>query len=135
MPYWRLFYHLVWATKERNPSITAAIEPIIERSLTSTLDAMHCIRHAIGFMPDHVHVAVSIPPSLAVSDVVARLKGASARAVNLALPASRFAWQGDYGALSFGERSLHDVVAYVMNQKDRHESGKVWPSIETAHGK
>jgi putative transposase len=133
VPYWRLFYHLVWATKERDPKITAEIEPVVERSLNSTLDAMHCLRHAIGFMPDHVHVAVSIPPSLAISDVVARLKGASARAVNLAYPAISFAWQGDYGALSFGERSLHDVVAYVLNQKERHATGKLWPSIETAN--
>jgi putative transposase len=26
MPYWRLFYHLVWATKDRAPLINAEIE-------------------------------------------------------------------------------------------------------------
>ena len=35
MPYSQLFYHLVWATKGREPRLTEEIEPIVFRFLQS----------------------------------------------------------------------------------------------------
>ena len=29
MPYWRMFYHVVWATKRRLPLITAEVEAVL----------------------------------------------------------------------------------------------------------
>jgi putative transposase len=74
-------------------------------------------------MPDHLHIVVSIPPRIAVSDFVRRLKSAPSLLVNRAEGGSRldaFAWQAEYGVLTFGERSLPDVVAYVQNQPAHH---------------
>jgi putative transposase len=132
VPYWRLFYHLVWATKGRAPVLTPEMEPTLERSMRTTIDGMRGIPHAVGFMPDHVNVAASIPPSVTVADVVARLKGASSHAVNQAYPAAGFAWQADYGVLSFGEKNLPDVLAYVRDQPRRHADNRLWPTLERA---
>ena len=63
--YWRLFYHLVWSTKKREPSISQDLETVISRSFDLTCDDLELIVHARGFMPDHVHIAVSIPPKVA----------------------------------------------------------------------
>ncbi len=52
--------------------------------------------HAIGGMPDHVHVAVSIPPTIAVSDYVQLLKGSSSRYLTKQITEpgiDAFAWQ------------------------------------------
>ena len=35
-----------------------------------------------------------------------------------------FQWQGGYGALSLGERSLETVIAYVRNQPEHHRTGR-----------
>jgi len=77
--------------------------------------------HAAGNVDDHVHVVVSIPPKMSVADCVRHLKGASAYAINH-MPGSfdQFRWQGGYGALSVGERSLETVMAYAARQKERH---------------
>jgi putative transposase len=130
MPYWRLFYHLVWATKGRESAISSEIERTIEWSMRTTIDTMRVIPHAIGFMPDHVHVAVSIPPSVLVADLVARLKGSSSHAVNQRHATDSFRWQGDYGVLSFGEKNLPDVIAYIQNQRRRHAANQLWPALE-----
>jgi putative transposase len=133
MPYWRLFCHLVWATRGREPLIAEREERIIRRSMQTTLDAMHAIPHAVGMMPDHVHVVASIPPSVLVAEVVKRLKGSSTHAVNHEGAESReqpFAWQGEYGVLSFGERALPEVVSYVQNQREHHAKGQTWPGLE-----
>jgi putative transposase len=133
MPYWRLYYHLVWATRGREPLIEEREERIIRRSIQASLDKMRVIPHAVGVMPDHVHIAASIPPSVLVADVVKHVKGASTHAVNHDESNSTeqpFAWQGEYGVLSFSERALPDVVAYVNNQREHHVNGKLWPGME-----
>jgi putative transposase len=118
MPYWRLHYHLVWATQQRESVLTEDVRAIVERSMRLTSDDLGLICHAIGFMPEHMHVAVSIPPRHAVSEVMKRLKGDSSHAVRAEHPA--FTWQTEYGALSFGDRALPTVTAYVQEQAARH---------------
>jgi REP element-mobilizing transposase RayT len=87
--------------------------------------------HAIGGVEDHVHVAVSIPPRLALSDFVGQLKGGSTHWVtHLSGHAQPFAWQQDYGALSFGKQALPKVVEYIHAQPDRHRTQQVSPAME-----
>ena len=62
MPYWRTFFHIVWTTKNRHPMIGEMEVEIIGQSLKTTFDDLEVIPHAVGYMPDHVHVVVSIPP-------------------------------------------------------------------------
>jgi putative transposase len=135
MPYWRLYYHIVWATKSREPVLTDADVRVITRSIRTTLQSFHANPHAIGVMPDHVHVVVSVPPNVAISDVVGRMKGASTHALNHQPnqpPDRNFSWQTEYGILSFGEKALPSVVEYIENQKEHHASQRLWPTLENA---
>jgi putative transposase len=137
VPYWRLFYHLVWATKDRRPLIGEREERLIRRSFELTFTDLDAVPHAIGFMPDHVHVVVSAPPKVAPADIARRLKGASAHAVNSRNDGPRvdvFAWQGEYGVMSFGEQALPGVVAYANDQPARHADGKTWAKAEQTAG-
>ena len=79
-------------------------------------------------MPDHVHVAVSIPPRHAVSEVMKRLKGASSHAVRA--EHRSFTWQTEYGALSFGDKALPKVTAYVEEQAERHAARTTIAQLE-----
>jgi putative transposase len=128
MSYWRLFYHIVWATKGREPLIDAEHEATVTRIVQAVCRESGAVVHAMGFMPDHVHVAVSIPPRIAVSDFVQQLKGGSSYQMNR--PDAWFRWQPEYGVVSFGERALPDVVAYVQNQRVRHAAEHLWPKFE-----
>ncbi|HEX5944159.1 MAG TPA: transposase [Anaerolineales bacterium] len=67
MPYWRLFYHVIWSTKNRLPLIDPAWEKDLHGYIRGKATALECIPYAIGGMPDHLHVAISIPPKLAVA--------------------------------------------------------------------
>jgi putative transposase len=89
--------------------------------------------HDIGVVADHVHLAVSIPPKHAVSDVVQRLKGSSSRALGEddRKPENPWVgWQSEYGVLTFGERSLPEVAKYVRDQMDHHADGTLIPAFE-----
>jgi putative transposase len=133
MPYWRTFFHVVWTTKNRHPWIGALEEEIVSASLKLTFAEMEIIPHAVGFMPDHVHVVVSVPPKVAIADLVRRMKGASAHAINedrRRMEQTKFGWQDEYGVLTFGEKALPDVKAYVLNQGAIHANRKTWASME-----
>ncbi|MBI1878240.1 MAG: IS200/IS605 family transposase [Chloroflexi bacterium] len=121
MPYHRLHYHLIWATYQREPWLIDEIERQVYGTILNKAKELDCAIHAIGGIDDHIHVAVSIPPKLAVAEVIRQFKGASAYYVNhQPQAAANFRWQSGYGALTFGDRSMETVVAYVRNQKEHH---------------
>jgi len=126
MTYWRLHYHLIWGTHEREPSITVEREKIFYGVLYNKGKELELKIHAAGNIEDHVHVVVSIPPKLAVADCVRHLKGASTYAINHIVGSNgKFKWQGGYGALTVGERSLETVMEYAMRQKERHGENRL----------
>lgn len=121
MSYWRLHYHLVWASYQRVPLLDESLERQVYGTILGKAKDLGVIIHAIGNIEDHIHVAASIPPKLAVADCVKHFKGASSHYVNHQPGASGgFGWQDGYGALTFGDRAMEDVVAYVRNQKEHH---------------
>jgi REP element-mobilizing transposase RayT len=126
MTYWRLHYHLIFATFERQPTLTGEREKVFYGTLYGKAKELELKIHAAGNADDHAHVVLSIPPKLSVADCVKHIKGASAFAINH-MPNSdgQFKWQEGYGALSIGERSLETVMAYAVNQKKHHQEQNI----------
>lgn len=131
MPYWRLFYHIVWGTKNRLPLIESTWEAELHGYIRGKAAALECIPHAINGMPDHIHVVISIPPKLSVATLIGQLKGASSHRVNeIFISNNSFAWQAEYGVSSFSEKALPTLVEYVKNQKKHHANNTFTPAME-----
>jgi putative transposase len=132
MSLWRTYYHLIWSTAERQPLITPILEPELYGYIRGKSDFLGCIIHAIGGIEDHIHIVVSIPPKLSISQFVKTIKGSSAYHLNhlpLALN-SEFKWQQNYGVFSLGGKQLEEAKAYVNRQKEHHQQGTVIPALE-----
>ena len=123
MPFVKLHYHLFWAFKNRARALTPELEADLFPYLVAEAHHLGCQALAINGCEDHVHVVVSAPPTLAVSDLVKGLKGASAHALGVH-------WQVGYGAFTVGERGLPVAVAYVENQKNHHARKTTFPALE-----
>jgi putative transposase len=122
MPYWRLFYHITWGTKNRLALISADFEPSLHNVLAAKATNLGGIVHAVGGVSDHVHLVVSVPPSISLSDFIGQVKGNSSHFVNHEIkPEFTFAWQREYGVVSFSGGQLNDVVKYVKNQRKHHQ--------------
>jgi putative transposase len=131
MPYWRLFYHVAWGTKNRWPLIESAWESDLYGYMWGKATALECIPHAINGMSDHTHVVISIPPKLSIATLIGQLKGASSHHVNHEFVTNQsFAWQAEYGVLSFSEKSLSTIVEYVNNQKKHHAENTLIAAME-----
>lgn len=131
MSYWRLFYHLVWATKQRLPEIDDARSAVLMEMIPGIAREDGAMVHAIGTMPDHVHVAISIPPRVAIAQVVSRVKGSTSHRFGHDDRAETWhGWQAEYGVISLTEKSLPRVVEYVRNQSQRHANNEIYFGLE-----
>jgi putative transposase len=131
MPYYRCFYHIVWATKHRRPIITNVCEPILVAALKQKAVSLDCVVIAANGTEDHLHVAIEIPPALAVAKVVGALKGTSAKQLNSSLSLEPlFQWQEGYGVFTVSEKSLPHVLDYISKQKQHHQLGTIHPYFE-----
>ena len=131
MPYWQLFYHAVWATRCREPLISAEVESVIHGLLRGKAVGLGAEVFALNGMEDHVHLVTSIPPKLAVAAFIGKVKGATSTRFNKSGLLNRpFFWQEEYAVLSFDRKRLPQYVAYVRNQKTHHAKGSVIPILE-----
>jgi putative transposase len=131
MPYWKLYYHFVWCTKNRLPLIDSVLEPALYRAIVAKVQKLGGFVHALGGIEDHVHLSVSIPPKLAPATFIGDVKGNSSHFVNYVIkPEFEFHWQAEYGVVSFGERNLSSVVRYIHNQKQHHAEGTLIAAME-----
>jgi putative transposase len=125
--------HLTWHTKGSLPLLSPAVEELIYRDVRQRIvNTPGAFVHASGGTETHVHVAVSVPPTLLVSELVGQLKGASSHEVNqqFGLHGKKLEWQAGYGVLSFGTGDLEWVKEYIQNQKDHHANGRVFDRLE-----
>ncbi len=88
--------------------------------------------HESGGIETHVHLVVTIPPTLLISEFIGQLKGGSSHDVNQALGGRQkeLQWQTGYGVVSFGTRDLSWVLDYVRNQREHHARGTVHERLE-----
>ena len=124
--------HFVWHVKSSLPIITEQIEPRLFRYVRSyALKSKGLIFHEIGGTETHVHMAVTIPPTLLISEWIGKIKGASSHYINHELANRKLLdWQTGYGVVSFGTRDLEWVVRYIRNQKEPHRKGTTVELLE-----
>ena len=67
--------HLVWITKHRYTVLTKAVGLRLRELIRQTCDAkdIEIIQGVVS--KDHIHLYISYPPNLSVSDIVKALKG------------------------------------------------------------
>lgn len=126
-----MYAHLVWATYDRQPIITPALEPAIYDCIRQKCKSLGCDALAIGGIEDHVHLVIRQSATVTVAHLVKHVKGSSSHlAANVLAPNLGFRWQGRYGGYSITETQGETVSSYVLNQKERHCTGRLWPALE-----
>ena len=126
------YYHVVWAVQDRLPLLIPEIEAIAIRAVRRKSQELECPIYAINAVPDHMHVAVSILPRLAVSEWVRSVKGLSTREINAHAPNMdvHFHWQKGYSVHTFGAKVLPIVRQYIDRQKQHHADNTLEPYLE-----
>ena len=75
----------------------------------------------IGGVEDHVHLLVKLSPTIAISDVLRKIKSNSSKWINERSDVTRkLEWQSGYAAFSVSESQLPSVAEYIANQAEHH---------------
>ena len=125
--------HMVWHTKTSLPLLTPTVEPVAHRCLKKRIiDTPGAFVHEIGGTETHVHLAVTIPPTLTISDWIGELKGGTSHDVNQQMDRQQkvLQWQAGYGVVSFGTKDLDWVKAYIQNQRQHHQQRTAQERLE-----
>ncbi len=77
---------------------------------------------AVFAMPDHIHMLVSISPTILISELVRDIKAGSSKFINeKGWTHGKFNWQEGYGAFSYSKSHVDSVVQYILNQEEHHK--------------
>lgn len=115
--------HIVWVTKYRYKVLTGDIQSRCRDLVRQICDADD-VRILKGVVSqDHVHLHVEYRPSLALSDLVKRLKGRSSRRIQEEFPEigkrywGRHFWAIGYGIWSTGNITDEMVKEYLEHHR------------------
>ncbi len=93
----RLFYHIVWGTKYREPIISPGTVKTLYGFIRSKAIGLGGYVYALNGTEDHVHLLAHIPRSLPVSQFVGKVKGFSSAQTNkIRSCENKFYWQSEY---------------------------------------
>ena len=116
-----ILLHVIFSTKDREPMIPRELADELYRYLAVACDAHGSHAYRIGGMPDHVHIACTLPRTVAASKLLEEIKKSSSKWIKERdRRCAAFAWQGGYGAFSLGQSQLDTVIQYIGRQKEHH---------------
>ncbi len=131
MPYWRLFYHFVWTTRERLPLISEPVEQEVYALARKKAEELGGVVLALGGITDHIHLVASAPPRLSPAEFIGQIKGFTAMTFNKSHQGEDVLfWQNEYGVFSFSKASLPKLISYVKRQKEHHQEGSLMAALE-----
>lgn len=122
MSYVSAYFHCVFATKDRRLLITPELQQRLWPYLGGIARENEMKALEIGGVADHVHMLISIPPTIPISKAMQLIKGGSSKWIHDTFPDQRlFAWQSKYGAFSVSVSQLEAVSTYIRNQQEHHK--------------
>jgi putative transposase len=114
MSYVSSYFHCVFGTKERRPVMTPALRERLWPFLGGIARQNQMKALEIGGVADHVHLLLSLPPTLPLAKALQLIKGGSSKWVHETFPEQRlFGWQEKYGAFSVSVSQLDTIRQYI----------------------
>ena len=116
--------HLVWITKYRKPVLRGEIAKRLRELVRQTCATLDVVIESGHVVADHVHLLVSVPPDLAVSELVQRLKGRSSRLLLVEFGElnrqfwGKHLWARGYFAASSGTVTDEIIKQYIESQAE-----------------
>ena len=116
---YKIEYHFVWVTQYRYKVLQGDAGQRVRERVRQTCEAFE-IRTLKGVVSkDHVHILVSVPPELAPSEIMRRIKGRTSSKLFEEFPAlkkrywGRHFWARGYFCATVGEVSEEMIKEYL----------------------
>jgi putative transposase len=118
--YYKLHYHIVFGTKERQTILNTEIRPRLWSYMAGTVSGLGGFPRKINGWIDHVHLLIDLKPSHNIADIVREVKKASTPWLRQEVGIRNFSWQDGYAVFTVGHRELDVIHRYVELQEEHH---------------
>jgi putative transposase len=119
--YSNLLTHAIFGTKDRLLLLDAELKSELFPYMGGIIKKLRGVPILINGPRDHVHALFVQPASLAVSEMMEKLKANSSKWVHQRWPRRRrFGWQEGYAAFSVSHSNLSRVKDYIERQEQHH---------------
>jgi putative transposase len=122
---YNLQYHLVWCQKYRKSVLVGPVETALKQLLEEKATALEVHIEALEVMPDHVHLFMSAPPTLAPAQLANQFKSYTSHVLRHQFPhlKSRLPtlWRRSNSIGSTGAVTAETVKGSIEEQKKRGE--------------
>ena len=123
-------YHLVWPTKYRRKIFNEGVLAFLQEVMKDiSKHYPELIVKEVNTDLDHVHILISIPPQIAVGEVVRIIKANTARELNLKFPflrkvywGTRSIWSAGYFASTVGINE--DIIRRYIQRQGEEDAGQ-----------
>ena len=120
-------FHIVWITKYRYKILRGELQRRVREIVAQVAEefGVHIIRGVVS--ADHIHILVSIPPHVRVSDLVKVMKGRSSPKVQQEFPElrkrywGRHFWSRGYFSVTSGNVTDDMIAEYIDKHIDAHK--------------
>jgi len=120
--YHQIYVQSVFAVKYRASVIKPEWRNEFCGVIGNLINETGCKNIIVNGVEDHVHCFFGLLPSLAISDVMQKIKSNSSGWLNKQnFMKHRFAWQSGYGAFTYSRSDLNNVYQYILNQEVHHK--------------
>jgi REP element-mobilizing transposase RayT len=117
----QIYIQLVFVVRRREKLIRKEWEEELYKYITGIIAAKGQKLMAINGVEDHIHILIGMKPSCRLSDLVKEVKFSSGGFVNdKNFCKKQFRWQEGYGAFSYSQSAIKNVINYINNQKEHH---------------
>jgi len=114
-----LLTHIVFSTKDREPLIVPEVKAELFAYLGGLTRELKGKAYGINGTTDHVHMLISLPANVSVSEAMRFIKSNSSGWVHDKWQRA-FAWQLGYGAFSVSKSNVPEVLKYIAKQEAYH---------------
>lgn len=120
--YTQIYIHFVFVVQGRKNSISRSCSEELHMYITGIVQNKGHKMLAIYAMPDHIHIFIGKKPIISESDLVRDIKVASTKFLKeKKLVSNNFRWQDGFGAFSYANSQIGNVVNYILNQEKHHK--------------
>jgi putative transposase len=117
----KLYIHLIFSTKGRQPLICKAIQNELHSYMAGTFKRHECPALIINSVPDHIHVLFRLSKNIALARIVEEVKKNSSKWMKKRTGNSSFFWQTGYGAFSVSSSKINTMTSYITRQEEHHK--------------
>lgn len=115
-----LNYHFVWIPRRRRPVLKGQIANRCRELIWEAAKEIDCQVISLAIEPDHVHLFINCPPTIAPYQVIHRIKGRTARFLRQEFPNPLMKlpsmWTSSYFVSTAGNVSNATIQQYIEAQ-------------------